>query len=72
MTFVIETKEQIMRTKSHMDIDEAVERRREALHSADNDLDRQLFECLLAEAIAEREAAMAEMRASPDWDELPF
>lgn len=61
-----------MRTKNHLDIDEAIERRREALESADNGLDRHLFERLLAEAIAERDAAMAEMRASPDWDRVPF
>jgi len=61
-----------MRTKNHLDIDEAIERRRKALERAGNDLDRHLFKGLLAEAIVERAAAMAEMRTSPDWDRVPF
>lgn len=61
-----------MRTEHYMDIDEVIEYRREALHSADNDLDRSIYAKLLADAIAERDAVMAALRASPDWDRLPF
>jgi hypothetical protein len=70
--FVIEAKELIMRTKNYMDIDEVIEYRRDALYSADNDVDRGICERLLDQAIAERDAARAELRASPGWDELPF
>lgn len=70
--YVIEAKELIMRTKNYMDIDEVIESRRDALSSADNDLDRSIYEKLLAQAIAERDAAIAELRADPNWDELPF
>lgn len=61
-----------MRTKSYMDVYEVIEYRRDALYSADHDLDRSIYESLLAEAIAERDAALAELRASPDWNRLPF
>lgn len=61
-----------MHTKSYIDVYEVIEYRREALYRADNDLERGICERLLAEAIAERDAALAEWRASPDWDELPF
>lgn len=54
-----------MHTKSYIDVYEVIEYRREALYRADNDLERGICERLLAEAIAE-------WRANPDWDELPF
>ena len=61
-----------MRTKNFMDIDYVIEYRREALYNAANDLERRLSEELLVEAIAERDAAIAEWRESPDWDKVPF
>lgn len=61
-----------MRTKNFLDIDYVIEYRREALHNAANELERRLSEELLAEAIAERDAAIDEWRASPEWDKIPF
>lgn len=61
-----------MRTKCYIDVYEVIEYRREALYRADNDLDRSIWKRLLVQAIAERNAALAEWRASPDWDELAF
>lgn len=61
-----------MRTHNHIDIDRAIEEMRRELRNAVYPDERRWTEAALDKLIAERDATLAELRADPEWDMLPF
>lgn len=61
-----------MRTHNYIDIDREIEEMRAELRNAAGVDERRAGEAVLARLIAERDAMLAEWRASPEWDKLPF
>ncbi|WP_119258505.1 hypothetical protein [Shinella zoogloeoides] len=62
-----------MRTKNHLDIDQMIAEVEDNLYSCDApEIERYWSKVVLDKLIGERAEAIAELRASPDWDELPF
>ncbi|WP_122523159.1 hypothetical protein [Pannonibacter phragmitetus] len=61
-----------MRTKNYINIDRDIEELRAELRNAVYPEERHWTKVALARLIAERDAMLAEWRADPDWDKLPF
>lgn len=61
-----------MRTHNHINIDRDIEELRAELRNAVDRDERRWTEATLAKLVAERDAMLAEWRADPDWDTLPF
>lgn len=62
-----------MRTKNYLDIDQMIAEVEADLYSCDaSEWERHWSKAVLDRLIAERDAAWAEWRASPEWDKPPF
>lgn len=61
-----------MDTRNHIDIDRQIEEMQAELHRAVGAEERYWTAATLAKLIAERDAMLAELRASRDWNDPPF
>lgn len=62
-----------MRTRKHIDIDEIIAELTADLHDPEApETERYWTKVALDRLYAERAEAIAELRASPDWNKLPF